>query len=150
MRLQLTQTRPRTPIAGPPSVVLMPADLTALAVVRTALHAALRERGWETEPAHHVLLATTEAVANAVEHGSQPGELVEITYRVGDVESFVRVLDGGGGVDWNPPDTPTPPAATSARGRGLVLIADLADSVEMVRAGQGTEVRLSFVRPLAA
>lgn len=129
-----------------PSMVLIPADLLSIAVVRAAICEALKEHGWNEDNCRRVVLAVSEAVANAVEHGSQNGELVEIVYQVGDEDAKIRILDSGGQVRWVPPAEPRPPAPSSARGRGLAMIAGLAQKVEFRRAGRGTEVRLDFVR----
>ena len=129
-----------------PSMVLIPADLASIAVVRAALQATLRERGWDGDAAQGVVLATSEAVANAVEHGSLPGELVEIVHQVGPTEATIRVLDSGGGSSWDRRVTSEPPASNAPRGRGLAIIRALADQVEIRRAGRGTELRLDFIR----
>lgn len=129
-----------------PSMVLIPADLASIAVVRAALQATLRERGWDPDSAQGVVLATSEAVANAVEHGSNAGELVEVVHQVGETEATVRVLDSGGASAWDhalPTDTPP---TNADRGRGLAIIRAIAHRMEIRPAGRGTELRLDFVR----
>ena len=128
-----------------PSMVLIPADLASLAVVRAALQEALWEHAWCEEEVQRVVLAASEATANAVEHGSQPGELVEVVFQVGDDEATVRVLDSGGDGPWEP-CVPDLPDLSAPRGRGLTLIHALAQKVEFRPAGQGTELRLDFTR----
>jgi anti-sigma regulatory factor (Ser/Thr protein kinase) len=129
-----------------PSMVLIPADLASIAVVRAALHDALRDRGWDPESAQGVVLATSEAVANAVEHGSHAGELVEVVHQVSMAEATIRVLDSGGTSPWDRvvPDEVAP--AHADRGRGLAIIRALAHRMEIRPAGRGTELRLDFVR----
>lgn len=129
-----------------PSMVLIPADLASIAVVRAVIQAALRDRGWDGDAAQGVVLATSEAVANAVEHGSLPGELVEIVHQIGGAEATVRVLDSGGATSWDRKPTPEPASANAARGRGLAIIRALAHRVEIQPAGRGTELRLDFIR----
>jgi anti-sigma regulatory factor (Ser/Thr protein kinase) len=129
-----------------PSMVLIPADIASIAVVRAAICAALRDNGWGEDASNRVVLAASEAVANAVEHGSQEGELVEIVYQVGDEDTQVRVLDSGGTSPWTPPAEPPTPPSTATRGRGLAIIRALAQKVEFRPAGHGTELRLDFSR----
>ncbi len=129
-----------------PSMVLIPADLASIAVVRAAIQTALSDRGWDGDAAQGVVLATSEAVANAVEHGSLPGELVEVVHQVGGREATVRVLDSGGATCWDRALTPEPPSTKAARGRGLAIIRALAHHVEIHPAGRGTELRLDFIR----
>jgi anti-sigma regulatory factor (Ser/Thr protein kinase) len=146
MRQVLTDNGPATGLAGPPSVVLVPATIPSIGIARAALRLALDEHDWETDPVFRVLLGTTEAIANAVQHGSEPDGLVEVTYQVTDVQCYVRIMDSGSGDTWHPPAAPLPPSVKSERGRGLVLMANLAQSVEVRSAGAGTEVRMSFTR----
>lgn len=129
-----------------PSMVLIPADLASIAVVRAAIRDALITAGWNGDAAQRVVLATSEATANAVEHGSRPGELVEIVYQVTEEEATVRICDSGGDRPWDHRSEPPRPDQHASRGRGLALIYALAQSVEARRAGRGTELRLDFSR----
>ncbi len=129
-----------------PSMVLIPADMASIPVVRVAVQEALRERGWSDDSLRRITLVTNEAVANAVEHGSLPGELVEVVYLVDIDEATIRILDSGAGKRWRPPVAPSEPPAHATRGRGLSIIAALADKVEFRSTGSGTELRLDFIR----
>lgn len=136
---------PVQPLSAP-AVILLPASPAALAVVRAAISHALEQRGWEGDHANRVVLATSEATANAVEHGSAPGELVEVVYRVDHARASVRVLDTGSCDEWAPPSRHALPSDDSDRGRGLVMMERLADRMEVVTDGPGTELRLDFAR----
>jgi len=129
-----------------PSMVLIPADLASIAVVRAAIKEALEGTGWDGEATQRVVLATSEATANAVEHGSLPGELVEVVYQVSEDEATVRVLDSGGDHPWDHCTDVPAVDPTAPRGRGLTLIHALAKKVEARPAGRGTELRLDFSR----
>ncbi len=129
-----------------PSMVLIPADLASIAVVRAAVKEALEASGWPGDAAQRVVLATSEATANAVEHGSLAGELVEVVYQVTETEATVRILDSGGECPWVAAQPPSPPDAHAPRGRGMTLIHALAQRVEARQAGRGTELRLEFSR----
>jgi anti-sigma regulatory factor (Ser/Thr protein kinase) len=89
-----------------------------------------------------ILLAVGEAVTNAVEHGSQldPAQLVSIRASICDEILIVTVSDGGCWVD------PSKPSATPSRdrGRGLFLIGELADEVDINRSAQGTQITMQF------
>ncbi len=129
---------------GVPSVILVPAKLRSISVVRTAIRHALDRSGWDHESASQVVLAVSEATANAVEHGSRPGELVEVVYAIDRDAASIRILDEGHGPVWIPPREHRLPAHHSDRGRGLYLIHELADRLEIVTNGPGTELRLHF------
>jgi anti-sigma regulatory factor (Ser/Thr protein kinase) len=80
-----------------------------------------------------LVLATHEAVANAVEHG-KAGHSVTIRGRIDNGDVTVEVSDDGG---WQ--------AATfedEERGRGLMLIAALVDEFELSSNQPGTTIRM--------
>jgi serine/threonine-protein kinase RsbW len=125
------------------------AHLSSLAPARASLAAALRRGGWEGEDGGRVLLVASEALSNAIEHGSLPGAPVEVAIEVGPDRVDLRVHDDGrpGAAGWTPPG---PPAPESLRGRGLLIMAALADELDVRPAGRGTELRLSVGRAPAA
>ena len=125
----------------------VPADLEALAAVRNRLAAALTAERWSDDAAIRVMTASTEALANAVEHGSGPGARVEMAFRVTCRAASVRVTDGGRpGRPAELDDEPEAPSEASTNGRGRLLMRALADEVRIRRCGLGTEVRLGFGR----
>ena len=128
----------------------VPADLDALGEVRAHLAAALAAERWSEDDASRVMTASTEALANALEHGSGPGARVEMAFRVTRRAASVRVTDAGlpggpAGLD----DEPEAPSESSTHGRGRLLMRALADEVRVRRRGLGTEVRLGFGRGAA-
>lgn len=127
-----------------PSVILVPAALPSLSVVRTAIRHALDRCGWDPDAVSQVVLAVSEATANAVEHGSRPDELIEVVYQIDGNQACIRILDEGFGAPWQPPSQFTLPAHHSDRGRGLYLINHIADRCQVVTDGPGTELRLVF------
>lgn len=130
--------------------VRVPAKRESLGVVRRALVESLVEADWRGEPVNRVMVACSEAMANAVEHGSQPGALVEVEYTVDADTCVLSVRDDGcpgAGVPSGEP--PSPPPETALRGRGLVILHALADKVEILPRPNGTEVRLRFERRCA-
>lgn len=129
---------------GVPSVILVPATLPSISVVRTAIRHALDRCGWNDETASQVVLAVSEATANAIEHGSRPGELVEVVYQIDSEHASIHVLDEGDGPAWVPPAVHRLPAHHSDRGRGLYLIQHLTDRFTIVTDGPGTELIMEF------
>ncbi len=88
-----------------------------------------------------ILLATGEAVTNAIEHGSG----ADISKTV-SIEAFVRgqtvtatVSDAG---QWSGDSSAS--QRSQKRGRGLTMINGLADDVKTVRTSAGTRVTLTF------
>ena len=133
--------------SGVHSSLRVPADLAVVSFVRSALACMLTRGEWPAGGSARVLLASTEALTNAIEHGSPPGR------------------DGAGGPRRSPPSAPTcwwwtravrtgrchgcpthPPPPTATRGRGLIIISRLADDFDLRAHGDGTEVSVGFVR----
>lgn len=118
----------------------LPADLRTLSGVRAELGRWLTEHGADLTTCDDVVLASSEAVANAAEHGSggDPGAHVLLRARVepagrGDTV-VVEVRDRG---QWREPR----PGRTAERGRGLTIMRALVDQVQ-VQPGDGTTVVL--------
>jgi anti-sigma regulatory factor (Ser/Thr protein kinase) len=125
--------------AGPVFERRLPADLRTLAEVRHDLRRWLADRGLDNRMADDVVLATSEALANAAEHGSGglAAERVHLQVRVeqdtqGGREVVVKVTDTG---RWRPATD------TAERGRGLTIARALVDEV-VVESGDGTSVLL--------
>ncbi|HMO00601.1 MAG TPA: ATP-binding protein [Miltoncostaeaceae bacterium] len=140
-----------TPVtSGVHSCLRVPADLAVVTFVRSALAAVLSREEWPADGAARMLLASTEAVTNAIEHGSPMGGAVEVELTVTTERAQVRVLDQGR------PGAPCPvipevaPPPTDTRGRGLLIISRLADDVDLRPAGLGTQICAGFLRGTAA
>ena len=101
-----------------------------------------------TEVADEMLLALDEAATNAILHGSDGGDSVEVAVRVGDGWVEASVLDHG-------PAEPPRPVSTidhlSGGGWGLWLCCCLVDEVHLERVEGGTRVTLRRrIRPRSA
>lgn len=94
-----------------------------------------------------ILLATGEAVTNAIEHGSrnEPRQTVSIEAFLQQDTVMVTVSDTG---QWVGDSSAS--LRSRRRGRGLRLMSGLADDVETLRTPAGTRVTLRFDDALAA
>jgi serine/threonine-protein kinase RsbW len=117
----------------------LPADLSTLSAVRRSLGGWLSRRGVDDLTRRDVILAASEAMANAAEHGGggRASELVHVQARVGRRpdgadEVVLTVSDRG---RWR---VTTP---STERGRGLGIIRALADDLNVQHDG-GTTVEL--------
>jgi anti-sigma regulatory factor (Ser/Thr protein kinase) len=118
------------------------ADLTHLSDAREFAAGAAAEFGLDDFGCYRVKLAVSEAVANAIQHGSDsPGDTVEIlaAEEAGALALYVR--DEGRFV----PRVATRGALPES-GRGLEFMGQLMDEIEVRPGSAGTEVRLA-VRP---
>lgn len=114
-----------------------PPDFGALAAVRRFAAEAAERAGLGADARYAVVMACSEAVANAIEHGSPAGSEVEVTAAVEADALAFYVLDSGRFVPRVRPRGMMP-----ERGRGLAFMSEMMDEVQ-VRAGPGgTTVRL--------
>jgi serine/threonine-protein kinase RsbW len=118
-----------------------PADAREVAPVRHQLREWLQDSGFTEDEADDLVLAVSEAVNNSVEH-AYPGPArgtIEVTASISrDGFVHVDVTDHG---QWR-----VPPPALTMRGRGLLLMRESVDEVEIDRSVSGTTVRLTRAR----
>jgi anti-sigma regulatory factor (Ser/Thr protein kinase) len=109
------------------------AEPGSLAVMRRAFQDWLPKLGLDDAAAYDVLVAAGEAAANAVEHAYGPSEAeFGVTAQVEAGELVVAIHDEG---RWRP-------ARGSHRGRGLAMMKDLMDDVQVHSDDSGTVIRM--------
>jgi anti-sigma regulatory factor (Ser/Thr protein kinase) len=126
---------------------VLPAALASLPEARRRLRAWLAALGVGPQREHDILLATGEAVANAVEHASRcdARKTVSIEAFLGGEAVAATVSDSG---RWAGDSSAS--LRKHGRGRGLTLINGLADSVDSVRTAEGTRITLRFDHAVAS
>ncbi|MGV9363132.1 ATP-binding protein [Amycolatopsis sp. NPDC003731] len=129
----------RSAAAAAPLRVLLPADVTAPALARHEVRTALLRLGVREQQLEDVLLATSELVTNAFEHGERPQRL-ELEYTDGRLT--LRVHDTGRML----PELRAPSPA-EARSRGLVLVQALSLDWGFERCPGGKYVWAVFALP---
>jgi anti-sigma regulatory factor (Ser/Thr protein kinase) len=124
---------------APPLTVFLPADVTAPARARHEVRAAMLGFGLAEAQLDDVLLATSELVTNAFEHGERPKRL-ELAYDGNRLT--LRVHDAG----LLTPELRAPSPA-EARSRGLVLVQALSEDWGFERCPGGKFVWAIFRIP---
>jgi anti-sigma regulatory factor (Ser/Thr protein kinase) len=128
---------------GPRLTLRYPAESIQLVALRRALQRWLTEAGADPDEAYEVIVATSEAATNAIEHAYGPTPSVfEVTCQDRDGVVEVSVRDWG---VWRS-------SRGHGRGRGLTLITGLMDEVEIVCGADGSSVtfRRALARPEGA
>ncbi len=122
------------PLSDPLELTL-PADVETIPSLRRVLGRWLRDADASSREIEEITLACSEACANAIEHAYAPGPAaLEVTASVSDGgETVICVRDYG---SWRA-------ARGSHRGRGMVLMSGLMDSVDVDSGDDGTTVRLA-------
>jgi serine/threonine-protein kinase RsbW len=118
----------------------VPADAEQLRALRHALAAWADRIGMDAEQSYAVVLASYEALANAVIHAySRDTGTIDLhaVYRPEPGRAEVTVTDRG---RWQPMAGVLSPL----HGRGLPLMRHLAETVDVAQSDEGTTVRLSW------
>jgi len=107
-------------------------------MARAFVRDAARDLRLDSETTWELMLATTEAFANAVEHGAPCDPRgIELCVKVEDRRLEVEVVDCGGCF----PDVPRTSKPRGHGGRGLPIIAAIVDNFEVVPTDGTTRVR---------
>lgn len=94
----------------------------------------------------NVLIAVTEAVNNAIEHGNKQSDTLTVDLTVGDKDTdfCFRVVDSGVGFDYkNLPDPTAPENLELENGRGIFLMRSLAEAVDFEDGGRSVNMYFS-------
>ncbi len=109
--------------------------------LRDGLRRFLDQRGIPSETRDDLILATQEACNNACQHAIE-GAGCDVFVTCLDGAITIEVADNGRGFDFDRVKAAWPPTLMASGGRGLFLVAELADGVEVVRRRSGTLVRI--------
>lgn len=114
------------------------ADFARMPDVRDFAEGAALAAGFGEEAIYAIKSAFGEAVANAIEHGSRPGDTIHLWARVEDDSLVLSVHDSGMFVPRVDPRGDLP-----ERGRGLAFMNEMMDEVQVHPSRDGTLVRLA-------
>jgi anti-sigma regulatory factor (Ser/Thr protein kinase) len=121
------------PLSSDRLALRLPAEPPVLAPLRRTLRQWLEVLGGAEAEVYDVLVAVTEAAANAIEHAYGPAdETFDVEASAVDEEVTIVVRDQG---RWRPP-------RGHNRGRGTLLMQELMDHFEVATSEEGTEVRM--------
>jgi serine/threonine-protein kinase RsbW len=125
--------------------VKLPSDFASLVEVENLIDKVCADLGVQEDAYGNVLIAVTEAVNNAIQHGNEENSNLFVDVAVGDKETefCFRIKDEGIGFDFNSlPDPTAPENLLKENGRGIFLMRNLADEVEFD--GEGNSVNIYF------
>ena len=96
---------------------------------------------------YNIMIAATEAVNNAINHGNKlnPEKIVEFTVRANPEYLYIKVTDQGDGFD---PETIAncldPENLLKSSGRGVFIIKELMDDVNIESSNSGTKIEMKY------
>lgn len=121
----------------------LPTDYNSLVDVEALVSSVCEKLGVVEDAYGNVLIAVTEAVNNAIEHGNEMNKDLSVEVSVGDDDSSFcfNVMDQGNGFDYtNLPDPTSPENLLKENGRGIFLMKNLADEVEFDAPGNSVNM----------
>ena len=123
--------------------IRIPSNHSSLKEVENLVDAVCANLAVDEDNYGNVLIAVTEAVNNAIEHGNGSISNLIVEVAVGDTtQSFCfSITDEGLGFDYlNLPDPTAPENILKENGRGIFLMKNLADEVEFNEKGNNVTV----------
>ena len=123
----------------------LPAAPESAPLARAIVRDATAECGLDGETTWDLMVATSEAFSNAVVHGSDCGRGILLIVEVDESRISIEVCDCG-----SFDAELTPAADDDIGGRGIPIIAALADHFELVPEPSRTRVRFGKRLPIAA
>lgn len=124
--------------------------MSGLRLVESCVDTLTSELGISQDSYGKILVATMEAVNNAIQHGnkSNPEKYVEVEITLGNKDVTVVVTDEGKGFDpKSVPDPTRPENIEEINGRGVFLMSKLADRMEYNSIGNSVKMTFLEVIP---
>jgi len=119
--------------------------MTNLRIIENAIDEVTSAIGINQDNYGKILVATLEAVNNAIKHGNKddPTKLVDVAIEYNNDEMKITVTDEGEGFDpARIPDPTMPENIEAFSGRGVFLMTKLSDSIKFNE--KGNSVTMSF------
>lgn len=125
--------------------ISLPSDYQSLIDVEKLVGDICTDFGVQEDAFGNVLIAVSEAVNNAIQHGNKNNPSAQVALTVADQQDFfcIQVKDEGQGFAYQAlPDPTAPENILKDSGRGVFLMQNLADEVEFL--DTGSTVNLYF------
>ena len=118
--------------------MVLPSDYQSLIDVEKLVGSVCEEFGVQEDAFGNVLIAVSEAVNNAIQHGNQNNPDAKVEVKVANQADVfcIQIKDQGTGFSYESlPDPTAPENLLKDSGRGVFLMQHLADEVEFVNTG---------------
>ncbi|HEY8340898.1 MAG TPA: ATP-binding protein [Egibacteraceae bacterium] len=118
----------------------LPRDARFVSLMRDVASTLMSHLGTPDESAQDILVAVSEACANAVRHATG-SHGYDVSVHVGEDGCVIDVIDRGPGLPAEPPRSEADLDAEA--GRGLLLMRALVDELQFIREDDGHRLRLT-------
>ena len=128
------------------------ASIEELSKVENAIDKLYEDGGLTDVNYGNVIVASTEAVLNAMNHGAtmDSNQKVLFAIEITEKEIIVEVSDSGKGFDFlNLPDPTDPTNIEKGSGRGIFIMKNLSDSLEYENNGSKVVMKFSSDTPVS-
>ena len=118
--------------------MVLPSDYQSLVDIERLVGSVCEEFGVQDDAFGNVLIAVSEAVNNAIQHGNQNNPDAKVEVKVANQADIfcIQIKDQGTGFSYESlPDPTAPENLLKDSGRGVFLMQHLADEVEFVNTG---------------
>ncbi|MFN3781934.1 MAG: ATP-binding protein [Candidatus Kapaibacteriota bacterium] len=122
-------------------------DKKVITEIENLLKSIQKEVPFDSNKFHNILVASTEAVMNAIQHGNRYNPRKKVIFKViaETNKIIVSVADEGEGFDPSTLEDPrTPENILKERGRGIFIIKELSDKTSITTSRNGTIIRMEF------
>jgi anti-sigma regulatory factor (Ser/Thr protein kinase) len=138
------QVVPDVAVAEPTRELVLPNDPARIREVRSFVSEFLTDLRAPVDASSDVLLAASEAASNAMKYGRFPESRSELRIQcvLAGTEVIVVVADEGPGLEKVPIDQDGIPDPLALGGRGMFLMKELTDDLQIESTPQGTTIVL--------
>jgi serine/threonine-protein kinase RsbW len=122
-------------------------DKSSLGLVEPILENLRQILSIKDENFYNVMIAVTEAVNNAINHGNKLNPLKKVDFIVRADNQFIYILVKDEGVGFNPDnvaDCLEPENLLKSSGRGIFIIRELMDDVKILSNETGTTLEMYY------
>ncbi len=123
--------------------IVLSSEIESMRLVEKEIDRISAEYGLGAEVYGNILIASLEAVNNAISHGNKldPEKKVEVKFELSENQLTVTTSDEGKGFDYeNVPDPTAPENIENINGRGIFLMKQLSDGLTFHEGGRISEM----------
>ncbi len=122
-------------------------EKTSISLVEPILESLRKDLGIKDENFYNVMIAVTEGINNAINHGNKlnPYKRVHFVVQADENNLYIKITDEGDGFDPNlVADCLEPENLLKSSGRGVFIIKELMDDLKITSGHNGTTLEMYY------